>query len=174
MTTPIHEPTNVQRAQWAKAALAVFTAETYGDDLESIHPDDMETAISDLICDLLHFARFHPKMDAAAIHAHALRLFEQEIAEEEACDCGGRSWRGPHHDSQCPVGRCAAPPRAPSATELLDALDCLAGSLSPRKVASVLKAAGYSTDIWLAAHRHARVLIATAKKTLTFTGGRHA
>jgi hypothetical protein len=82
------EPTNVQRAQWAKAALTVFTAETYGGD----HPDtmdsgDLETAIPDLICDLMHFARFHPRMDAAEMHAHALRMFEQEIAEEANCDC---------------------------------------------------------------------------------------
>jgi hypothetical protein len=45
---------------------------------------DLETAISDLICDLLHFARFHPRMDAGEIHAHALRMFEQEVAEETA------------------------------------------------------------------------------------------
>jgi hypothetical protein len=85
-TCPL-EPNNIQRAQWAKAALAVFTAETYsGDHPETMHRDDLETAISDLICDLLHFARLHPRMDADAIHAHALRIFEQEVAEEESCD----------------------------------------------------------------------------------------
>jgi hypothetical protein len=82
------EPTNVQRAQWAKAALTVFTAETYGGDHpETMDSGDLETAISDLICDLLHFARFQPRMDAAEIHSHALGMFEQEIAEEANCDC---------------------------------------------------------------------------------------
>jgi hypothetical protein len=81
------EPTNVQRAEWAKAALAVFTAETFsGDRPETMHRDDLEDAISDLICDLLHFARFHPRMDAGAIHARALRTFEAEVAEEANCD----------------------------------------------------------------------------------------
>ena len=85
------EPTNVQRAQWAKAALTVSTAETYcGDHPETMDSGDLETAISDLICDLLHFTRFHPRMDAAEIHAHALRMFEQESAEEADCDCGYR------------------------------------------------------------------------------------
>jgi hypothetical protein len=82
------EPTNAQRAEWAKAALAVFTAETYsGDHPDTMDSGDLETAISDLICDLLHFARFHPRMDAAAIHARALRTFEAEFAEEADCDC---------------------------------------------------------------------------------------
>src|ERR1700733_11530427 len=80
------EPSNRQRAQWAKNALGVFTAETYsGDHPDAMHPDDLKTAIGDLICDLLHFARFQ-KMDAAAIHAHALDMFETELAEEERSD----------------------------------------------------------------------------------------
>jgi hypothetical protein len=78
------EPTNVQRAQWARAALAVFTGLTYGGDHpDTMHPGDLEDAVADLICDLLHLARFHPRMDPAVIHAHALSLFEQEVAEEE-------------------------------------------------------------------------------------------
>lgn len=86
------EPTNSQRAQWAKAALTVFTAETYsGDHPDTMHPDDLEAAIGDLICDLLHLTRYHPRMDAAAIHAHALNMFEQELAEENNRDCTDRS-----------------------------------------------------------------------------------
>jgi hypothetical protein len=68
-----------------------------------MHSGDLETAISDLICDLLHLARYHPRMDATAIHSHAREVFEQELAEEEPCDCGDRSWYGPYHDTQCPV-----------------------------------------------------------------------
>jgi hypothetical protein len=81
------EPTNIQRAQWARNALAVFTAETYsGDHPDSMHADDLDTAIGDLICDLLHLARYHPRLDAAAIHSHALHTFETELAEEERRD----------------------------------------------------------------------------------------
>ena len=84
MTQHPDEPTNIQRALWAKAALAVFTAETFGGDKpDTMHPGDLEDSIADLICDLLHFAHFHPRMDPAVIHARALNLFEQEIAEEK-------------------------------------------------------------------------------------------
>ena len=83
------EPTNTQRAHWAKAALAVFTELTYGGDRpETMHPGDLEDAVADLICDLMHFARFHPRMDPAVIHAHALTLFEQEVAEEVTAALG--------------------------------------------------------------------------------------
>lgn len=106
------EPTNAQRAEWANAALTVFTEETCGGN----HPDsmprgDLEDAISDLICDLLHFAHLHPRMNPAGIHTKALRNFEQEIADERFCDCADRSWYGAYHDTQCP-----ARPR-PRATE---------------------------------------------------------
>src|ERR1035441_124780 len=93
------EPTNLQRADWAKNALTVFTAETYsGDHPETMHPDARESAIGDLICALLHLAHYHPRMDAAAIHAHALDTFEAELAGEERCDCSERSWYGPYHE----------------------------------------------------------------------------
>ena len=97
------EPTNMQRALWAKAALTVFTEETYnGDHPGTMDRGDLEDAIADLICDLLHFARLHPRMDASELHAKALRAFEQEIAEE-MCNCADRSWYGPYHDTQCPA-----------------------------------------------------------------------
>jgi hypothetical protein len=156
------EPTNVQRAEWAKAVLALFTAETYsGDHPDTMDSGDLETAIADLICDLLHFARFHPRLDAAGIHAHALRMFEQEIAEEANCDCSDRSWYGPYHDTQCPAGVAAATRQQerPSAADLLEALDMLVWSLSARKTIPVLKAAGYSTDLWKAAHKNASALV---------------
>jgi hypothetical protein len=81
-TEPL-EPANVQRAQWAKNALAVFTDETYGGDRpEDMEPGDLESAIADLICDLLHFAHFHPRMNAVKIHEHARDLFETERADD--------------------------------------------------------------------------------------------
>lgn len=79
------EPTNADRARWARNALAVFTAETYGGD----HPDtmdrgDLETAVSDLIADLLHFA-VSQGFDADEILRSASFHFEAELAED-ACN----------------------------------------------------------------------------------------
>lgn len=76
------EPTNADRARWAKNALAVFTAETYGGD----HPDtmfrgDLETAVSDLIADLLHFA-VRQGFDTDEIIRSAVFHFEAEFAQE--------------------------------------------------------------------------------------------
>jgi len=109
------EPTNMQRALWAKAALTIFTAETYGgDEPDTMDRSDLEDAIADLICDLLHFVQLHPRMDAAEIHARALKLFNQETADEEFCDCADRSWYGAYHDTQCPVRPGSPPPLSAS------------------------------------------------------------
>jgi len=160
------EPTNAQRAQWATNALAVFSAETYsGDHPGTMHPGDMESAIGDLICDLLHLAA-RKDMDASAIHEHARRMFEQEVAEEVGCDCADRSGYGPDHDTQCPAGIAAAKgqQKRPNACDLVEALDMLLWSLSPRKIIPVLKAAGYSTDLWKAAHKNAAALLKKFKQ----------
>lgn len=78
------EPTNVQRAEWAKSALDVFIEKVYtGDHPDSMLPEDIESAVGDLICDLLHFARIHPRLDALVIHSHALAMFDEEVADEE-------------------------------------------------------------------------------------------
>ena len=79
MTT---EPTNADRAAWAKAALTIFTARTYGGD----HPDtmdrgDLDTAISDLIADLLHYA-WQQEFDVPTLFRHAWDTFEIELFEE--------------------------------------------------------------------------------------------
>jgi hypothetical protein len=59
------EPTNQDRARWAKDALTVFTCQTFsGDYPDTMDRDDLESAIADLICDLMHFAaehRFEPE-----------------------------------------------------------------------------------------------------------------
>lgn len=53
-----HEPTKQQRAAWAQEALAVFTTRTFsGDHPDTMHRDDLQDAIADLIADLLHYAR---------------------------------------------------------------------------------------------------------------------
>ncbi len=79
MTT---EPTNADRAEWAKQALATFMARTCG----RHHPDtmdrgDLETAIYDLIADLLHFAH-RQGFDASDILWRAHGHYEAELAEE--------------------------------------------------------------------------------------------
>ncbi len=77
------EPTNADRAQWAKNALAVFTAETFSGD----HPDTMERndlicAIVDLMCDLLHYAR-QQGLDLGAIAQQAFGHFGFDLLDEE-------------------------------------------------------------------------------------------
>jgi hypothetical protein len=99
----ISEPTNSQRAEWAKRALFVFTRETYSSDHpDTMEPGDLESAIGDLIIDLLHLAVLK-SMDVRTIYEHARDMFEQEIAEVGSCDCKERSWYGTYHDSQCPL-----------------------------------------------------------------------
>lgn len=76
------EPTNADRAEWAKHALATFIARTYGGD----HPDtmdrgDLETAVGDLIADLLHYTN-QKGFDSDEILRSARFHFEAELAEE--------------------------------------------------------------------------------------------
>ena len=81
MTT---EPTNTDRAAWAKNALAVFTAETYsGDQPDSMGRHDLDAAISDLIADLLHYAS-QQALDAGNIMQRACGHFGYELLDE-AC-----------------------------------------------------------------------------------------
>ncbi len=68
------EPTNKDRARWARDALAVFTDTTFsGDHPDTMDHDDLECAIGDLVCDLMHFAAqqgFDPQkiIDTARSH----------------------------------------------------------------------------------------------------------
>ncbi len=73
------EPTNQQRARWARDALALFTGATYsGDHPDTMHRDDLKCAISDLIADLLHLA--HQKgFDPQAILEHGNANFKTEL-----------------------------------------------------------------------------------------------
>lgn len=76
------EPTNRDRAEWAKEALAVFTCRTYsGDHPDTMHRGDLETAVSDLIADLLHFAAGQG-FDTSAVLAAATLHFEAELRDE--------------------------------------------------------------------------------------------
>ncbi len=75
------EPTNGDRAQWAKNSLAVFTAETFGGD----HPDtmnreDLQSALSDLICDLLHYASLKD-FDTHKLVLQSCRHFAIELSK---------------------------------------------------------------------------------------------
>lgn len=76
------EPTNADRAAWAKEALAVFTTRTFrGDHPDRMNPDDLKSAVGDLIADLLHFAGrqgFGPE----GILRTACGHFGYELAEE--------------------------------------------------------------------------------------------
>lgn len=77
------EPTNADRALWAKNALAAFTASTFsGDHPDTMNRDDLECAISDLICDLMHYAR-QEGFDTGSILQQACGHFGCELPEEE-------------------------------------------------------------------------------------------
>lgn len=73
-----HEPTNADRAAWAKDALAVFAAATFS----GRHPDRMERG--DLECavaDLLHFA-VRQGFDAGSVMNWACGHFGREVLDE--------------------------------------------------------------------------------------------
>lgn len=73
------EPTNRDRARWARDALAVFTAETFsGDHPDTMHRDDLQCAIGDLICDLLHLAD-QKGFDPHAVLERAYADFKTEL-----------------------------------------------------------------------------------------------
>ncbi|HKQ49874.1 MAG TPA: hypothetical protein VJZ71_17505 [Phycisphaerae bacterium] len=76
------EPTNANRAEWAKQALAVFTATTYaGDHPDTMDRGDLETAVYDLIADLLHYAE-RQGFDVHEVLFRAHGHYEAELAEE--------------------------------------------------------------------------------------------
>lgn len=82
-----HHPRNVERAGWAKNALKVFTKETYGGDVpDTMHPGDRETAIQDLVTDLMHYLNQHPfknNMQPEEVVARAIRMYFEELHEPE-------------------------------------------------------------------------------------------
>ncbi len=90
------EPTNLQRARWAKAALTTFCKEVDGDDADELlkrhlharlnDPEastDFEDQISDLISDLLHLARF-AGINVDKLLGNARRNLDHEIREQAA------------------------------------------------------------------------------------------
>jgi hypothetical protein len=83
------KPTNIQHrmnfsaAQDAKKALAAYTAATRdGAHPDTMNGDDLDDAISYLMTDLLHYARYHPRMNPEEIHAYALDMFRILVNEE--------------------------------------------------------------------------------------------
>jgi hypothetical protein len=83
-----NEPTNTARPQWAKNALAVFTAGTFsGARPDTMDRDDLECAIGDLICDLLHYAG-QQGFDVGAVARQALGHFGLELLDEDLISLG--------------------------------------------------------------------------------------
>lgn len=72
------EPNNADRAAWAENALEVFTVGRYPRNLDR---DDLETAVGDLIADLLHYANWKG-FETDEILRSATFHFEAELAEE--------------------------------------------------------------------------------------------
>ena len=73
--------TNYDRAAWAAKALAAFTGENGSDHPGLLSPIDLQSAITDLMADLLHFAHIQG-FDAARIAVRASTHFEYELREE--------------------------------------------------------------------------------------------
>ena len=74
--------TNEMRSAWAEHALNVFTEETYyGRSPEQLTPDDQECAVTDLICDLLHYAHSHG-FNCDDIVRRSAALFKEEVEDE--------------------------------------------------------------------------------------------
>ncbi len=79
-----HEPTNADRARWGRNALATFTAETYsGANPDTMDERDLEDAIGDLICDLLHYAK-QLQFDPPSIAKRSFAHFNIELHDEGA------------------------------------------------------------------------------------------
>lgn len=77
-----HAPTNADRAEWAKEALTVFTVRTFsGDRPDTMDRTDLECAIGDLICDLLHYAHQQGFLTASIV-TQACYHFDYELREE--------------------------------------------------------------------------------------------
>jgi hypothetical protein len=77
-----NEPTNADRASWAKQALAIFTEHTFsGDHPDSMDRGDLRDAIGDLICDLMHFAH-QQHFNAADLLQQGCGNFAYELLDE--------------------------------------------------------------------------------------------
>lgn len=76
-----NEPTNSDRAAWARRTLATFVMAMCGTTISELDPLDFNDAISDLICDLLHLANQHG-LDPEIITGQALSSFAAELSED--------------------------------------------------------------------------------------------
>lgn len=74
------DPTNADRAEWGKVALRAFSAET------GVHTEDLETQLSDLICDLRHFAD-RGKINWEDVLRRADGHYGEEVNEEKLFYC---------------------------------------------------------------------------------------
>ena len=73
---------NLQRASFAAEALDIFCRETYGGrSFGALPTGDRETAIADLVCDLLHLANLQG-FEIESILRQADLHYQAEIAEE--------------------------------------------------------------------------------------------
>jgi hypothetical protein len=77
--------TNATRAGWAERSLAEFVKQVYRDpDLPTMGIEDVEDAISDLVCDLRHYAlrRGFTSNDLDRMFTNAVAMHKSEIEEE--------------------------------------------------------------------------------------------
>lgn len=82
-------PTNSERASWARQALATFARLT-GQDRSGDLQHDLPSVVGDLLADLMHFCRrqgvdFDACLDTARSH-HSVEVLEDEEDPDDLCD----------------------------------------------------------------------------------------
>ncbi len=70
---------NIERVQWADAAVDKFAAET------GMQSDDLETRVCDLVSDLMHLCKFNG-LDFEAILPRSRECFNEELVLGEMRD----------------------------------------------------------------------------------------
>jgi hypothetical protein len=80
--------TNATRAGWAERSLAEFVKQVYRDpDLPTMGIEDVEDAISDLVCDLRHYAlrRGFTSNDLDRMFTNAVAMHKSEMKRRAIC-----------------------------------------------------------------------------------------
>lgn len=75
-----HEPTNADRAEWARVAIAAFAAETHLDTSGELE-HDLESVVCDLVADLMHFCD-EESLDWKEIIRRAELHHSEEVEQE--------------------------------------------------------------------------------------------
>ena len=83
--TNLQKPTNLERACWAEIALYAYSDEKASVPLRAFELyDDKQDVLTDLLCDLMHYAHIHEDADFQVCLARARYHHEAELAEQRS------------------------------------------------------------------------------------------